>query len=88
MITPEPIGEQAQTGSAARSPSDSADFAAEVDSLTEAVVTRVSTRHGGGSYQVVLAELGRELEAAVVTMPESWLRRVAEDISAGRRPAR
>lgn len=84
----EPTGERAQTGSAAASPSDSADFRANVDDIAQGILTRVSTHLAGQPYHVVLAELSRELEAALVTMPESWLRRVAGEIAAGRRPAR
>lgn len=77
-----------QTGSAGASPSDSADFEVQVDSATEAVLARVSARSAGQPYHQVLAELSTELEASLITMPETWLRRAAEDISAGRRPHR
>ncbi len=77
-----------QTGSAAPSPSDSADFASEVEGATDAVLARVSARSTGQPYHQVLAELSSELEAALITMPETWLRRAAEDIAAGRRPHR
>lgn len=84
----EPSGLHEQTGSVAPSPSDSADFAAQVDSAAEAVLARVSSRSAGEPYHVVLAELSSELEAALITMPETWLRQAAEDIAAGRRPHR
>lgn len=77
-----------QTGSATASPSDSADFTAQVDSATEAVLALVSARSAGQPYHRVLAELSQELEASLITMPETWLRRAAEDITAGRRPHR
>ncbi len=88
MDSDEPSRLHQQTGSRAASPSDSADFAVRVDSTTEAVVARVSADSAGQPYHAVLAELSSQLEAALITMPESWLRRVAEDITAGRRPHR
>ena len=42
----------------------------------------------GEPYHLILAELSRQLEAAMITMPETWLRTAAEDIAAGRRPHR
>jgi len=86
--TNEPSGLHEQLGSEAVSPSDSTDFAAQVADITEAVLTRVSTRMSGQPYHQVLAELTQQLEASMVTMPEQWLRTAAEDIAAGRRPHR
>ncbi|MDQ3166748.1 MAG: hypothetical protein M3Q17_11455 [Actinomycetota bacterium] len=88
MDASDPGGLQEQTGSAAASPSDSVEFSGQVDDLTEAVLTRVSARSAGEPYLVVLAELSTAFEAALITMPESWLRAAAEDIAAGRRPRR
>jgi hypothetical protein len=86
--TNDPSGLHEQLGSAAVSPSDSTDFAARVADTTEAVLTRVSTDMSGEPYHLVLAELSRQLEAAMITMPETWLRTAADDIAAGRRPHR
>ena len=88
MDTNDPSGPHEQLGSAAVSPSDSADFAAKVADTTDAVLVRVSTDMSGEPYHLVLAELSRQLEAAMITMPETWLRTAAEDIAAGRRPHR
>jgi hypothetical protein len=86
--TNDPSGLHEQLGSAAVSPSDSADFAARVADTTDAVLTRVRTDMAGQPYHLVLAELTRQLEAAMITMPETWLRTAADDIAAGRRPHR
>ncbi len=88
MDTSDPSGLHEQTGSLAGSPSDSVDFAAEVADTADAVLVRISADMSGQPYHLVLAELSRQLEAALITMPETWLRRAAEDIAAGRRPHR
>ena len=88
MDTNDPSGLHEQLGSAAGSPSDSADFAARVADTADAVLTRVSTDMSGQPHHLVLAELSQQLEAAMITMPETWLRQAAEDIAAGRRPHR
>lgn len=87
MDTSEPSGLHEQLGSAAVSPSDSADFSAQVDTVTEAIIARVSSTSAGRPYHRVLAVLSTEFEAALLTMPETWLRRVAADIAAGQPPA-
>ena len=88
MTTNDPSGLHEQLGSAAVSPSDSIDFAARVADTTEAVLTRVRASMTGEPYHLVLAELSRQLEAAMITMPETWLRATAEDIAAGHSPDR
>ena len=88
MDSNDPSGLHEQLGSEAVSPSDSVDFAAKVADATDAVLTRVGTDMSGEPYHLVLAELSRQLEAAMITMPETWLRTAAEDIAAGRRPHR
>jgi len=88
MDTSDPSRLPEQLGSVAGSPSDSQDFAATVADTADAVLTRVSTDMSGKPYHLILAELSQQLEAAMITMPETWLRTAAEDIAAGRRPHR
>ena len=83
-----PSGLHEQLGSAAESPSDSTDFAARTADATGAALTRVRDSMSGEPYPLVLAELTQQLEAAMITMPETWLRTATEEISGGPSPHR
>lgn len=62
-----------------------ANFDNEVWVQVKRAVTRMNAEHLGDDYDVVLETLSQQLEAAELTMPEGWLRTVADEISRGRR---